>query len=75
MVWRGFWVSVIGGSAYLGYSIYESRHPVEQMEADPNKKTLVILGAHLNIKLYRLKANRHRRNWMGSCVAPEEARH
>ena len=28
----------------LGYSIYEMRHPVDQYEPDPEKKTLVILG-------------------------------
>ncbi len=28
----------------MGYTIYLLRTPQEQLEADPNKKTLVILG-------------------------------
>lgn len=28
----------------MGYTIYLLRTPQEQVEADPNKKTLVILG-------------------------------
>ncbi|KAK5664156.1 hypothetical protein OQA88_371 [Cercophora sp. LCS_1] len=47
-VWRWSWrllnLSVLGGIAYIGYGIYEDRNPEPQVEADPNKKTLVILG-------------------------------
>ena len=43
-LWRTTYLSAIGGVAYLGYSIYDSRHPNNQFEPDPSKKTLVILG-------------------------------
>lgn len=43
-LWTATWYSAIAGVAYLGYSIYETRHPHEQYEPDPSKKTLVILG-------------------------------
>ena len=43
-LWRVTYLSAIGGAAYLGYSIYDSRHPHDQFESDPSKKTLVILG-------------------------------
>ncbi|KAK2734934.1 NADH:ubiquinone oxidoreductase [Onygenales sp. PD_40] len=37
-------LSIVGGAGALGYSIYALRHPEEQYEPDPTKKTLVILG-------------------------------
>lgn len=37
-------VSGLGLTGYLAYSIYVLNHPAEQLEPDPNKKTLVILG-------------------------------
>lgn len=37
-------LGLLGGTGYLGYSIYLLRHPEEQLEPDPSKKTLVILG-------------------------------
>jgi len=42
--WRLTWLSGLGLTGALAYSIYELRHPVEQAEPDPEKKTLVILG-------------------------------
>lgn len=42
--WRLTWLSALGLTGALAYSIYELRHPEEQYEPDPNKKTLVILG-------------------------------
>lgn len=36
--------SILGLTGYLGYSIYLLRHPEDQFEPDPSKKTLVILG-------------------------------
>jgi hypothetical protein len=42
--WRLTWLSSLGLAGALTYSIYSLRHPVEQLEADPSKKTLVILG-------------------------------
>jgi NADH:ubiquinone reductase (non-electrogenic) len=43
-VWRLTYLSVIGGVVYLGYGVYELRHPDEQPIPDPNKQNLVILG-------------------------------
>ncbi|KAJ6109424.1 External alternative NADH-ubiquinone oxidoreductase [Penicillium sp. IBT 16267x] len=42
--WRLTWLGGLGLTGALAYSIYELRHPVEQAEPDPEKKTLVILG-------------------------------
>lgn len=38
------YLGAIGGLGYMGYTIYLLRTPHEQLEADPTKKTLVILG-------------------------------
>ena len=42
--WRATYISLLGVLGFLGYSVYDSNHPNEQFEPDPNKKTLVILG-------------------------------
>ncbi|KAJ5633830.1 External alternative NADH-ubiquinone oxidoreductase [Penicillium herquei] len=42
--WRLTWLSGLGLTGALAYSIWELRHPVEQLEPSPDKKTLVILG-------------------------------
>ncbi|EED14869.1 alternative NADH-dehydrogenase [Talaromyces stipitatus ATCC 10500] len=42
--WRLTWLAGLGMTGYLGYRIYLLRHPAEQIEPDPSKKTLVILG-------------------------------
>ncbi|KAK3356989.1 hypothetical protein B0T25DRAFT_537985 [Lasiosphaeria hispida] len=46
--WRWTWrllnFSVLGGMAWVGYGIYDDRHPEPQVAPDPSKKTLVILG-------------------------------
>lgn len=39
-------LSGLGLTGYLAYGIYLQRHPEEQFPPDPNKKTLVILGAY-----------------------------
>ncbi|EPS39188.1 hypothetical protein H072_7025 [Dactylellina haptotyla CBS 200.50] len=44
-IWRLTWLSAVGGMAYLTYHIYDSKHPPEQLPADPSKKTLVVLGS------------------------------
>ena len=49
-LWRAVYLGTIGGVGYLGYTIYQLRTPPEQLEADPTKKTLVILGMHLAIE-------------------------
>ncbi|GAD95091.1 alternative NADH-dehydrogenase [Paecilomyces variotii No. 5] len=43
--WRLTLLSGLGMAGTVAYSIYELRHPAEQVEPDPNKKTLVILGS------------------------------
>ena len=42
--WRLTYLSAMGGTAWLGYSIYLLRTPQEQFDPDPGKKTLVVLG-------------------------------
>ncbi|PWY77358.1 NADH-ubiquinone oxidoreductase C3A11.07 [Aspergillus heteromorphus CBS 117.55] len=42
--WRLTWLSSIGLAGVVAYSIYDLRHPAEQIVPDPSKKTLVILG-------------------------------
>lgn len=42
--WRLTWLSALGLTGAMVYSIYELRHPEEQYEPDPTKKTLVVLG-------------------------------
>ncbi|GCB22625.1 external alternative NADH-ubiquinone oxidoreductase, mitochondrial [Aspergillus awamori] len=44
--WRLTWLSTIGAAGALAYSVYELRHPVEQIKPDPTKKTLVILATY-----------------------------
>ncbi|KAJ6160606.1 External alternative NADH-ubiquinone oxidoreductase [Penicillium chermesinum] len=38
------WMTSLGLAGVLAYSIYDLRHPVDQIEPDPSKKTLVVLG-------------------------------
>ncbi|KAE8335404.1 hypothetical protein BDV24DRAFT_143932 [Aspergillus arachidicola] len=42
--WRLTLLSGLGLTGYVAYSIYDLRHPIEQIGPDPKKKTLVILG-------------------------------
>ncbi|KAJ5902042.1 External alternative NADH-ubiquinone oxidoreductase [Penicillium taxi] len=42
--WRLTWMGSAGLLGVLAYSIYELRHPEEQIEPSPDKKTLVVLG-------------------------------
>lgn len=44
MLWRITYLSLLGGTAYLVYTIYDLKHPNDQFEPDPSKKTLVVLG-------------------------------
>jgi len=43
-IWRITYISVLGSFAYLAYTIYDAGSPQDQMDPDPSKKTLVILG-------------------------------
>lgn len=42
--WRLTYLSLLGSLAYVSYDVWESRNPETQIEPDPSKKTLVILG-------------------------------
>jgi NADH:ubiquinone reductase (non-electrogenic) len=42
--WRLTYVSAIGMLGWSVYGIYQNRHPMDQQEPDPSKKTLVVLG-------------------------------
>jgi len=42
--WRLLYVSAIAGVGYSAYGIYVNRHPMDQKDPDPSKKTLVVLG-------------------------------
>lgn len=46
--WRLTWLSGLGLTGAMVYSIYSLRHPEEQFEPSPDKKTLVILGMILS---------------------------
>ncbi len=43
-IWRLTYLSALAGVGYVSYQVYDLRHPMEQSEPDPSKKTLVILG-------------------------------
>ncbi|KAJ5943899.1 hypothetical protein N7516_004067 [Penicillium verrucosum] len=42
--WRLTWLSAIGLTGTVAYSIFDLRQPPDQAPPDPSKKTLVILG-------------------------------
>ena len=46
--WRLTYLSILGGLGYVVYDGYASRHPDEQFNPDPKKKTLVVLGKFLD---------------------------
>ncbi|KAK3953348.1 hypothetical protein QBC32DRAFT_210356 [Pseudoneurospora amorphoporcata] len=43
-LWRAPLVASLAGIAYIGWGVYEERNPGPQVEPDPSKKTLVVLG-------------------------------
>jgi NADH:ubiquinone reductase (non-electrogenic) len=47
--WRLGYLSAIAGIGYIGYGVYQDRHPPDQIQPDPSKKTLVILGELLAV--------------------------
>jgi NADH:ubiquinone reductase (non-electrogenic) len=55
-LWRLTWVSALGGVAYTVYDGYQARHPEDQFNPDPSKKTLVILGKSIGRQLVNLSA-------------------
>lgn len=42
--WRLTLLTGLGLTGYVGYNVYLLRHPADQFDPDPSKKTLVILG-------------------------------
>ncbi|KAK1780993.1 hypothetical protein QBC45DRAFT_84523 [Copromyces sp. CBS 386.78] len=43
-LWRAPLLASLAGIAYIGLGVYEERNPGPQVEPDPSKKTLVVLG-------------------------------
>ena len=76
--WRLTYLSAVGGVVYVGYGIWQLRHPVEQLPPDSNKKTLVILGTFDRNQRWNfcvLTSCPHTdRNGMGFCLAAQETR-
>lgn len=73
--WRVMYISAIAGLGYTGYGIYQGKHPVEQRDPDPNKKTLVVLGACENL-LYQIGSQLMKgRYWLGFRLSTQESRH
>lgn len=71
--WRFTYLSVLGLTGYGIYAIYDDRHPEDQFQPDPTKKTLVILGKYMR-KSPRRNLSRigsltcvPRRHWLGLC--------
>lgn len=50
-IWRITYLSVLAGIGYTAYLVWDLKNPTEQIEPDPSKKTLVILGTVDNLKL------------------------
>lgn len=82
--WRLFYLSVLGTLAYVSYEVWDIRHPEPQVNPDPSKKTLVILGKlisrHASVNGPRnasltLSPPRFLRHRLGICCSPQEARH
>jgi hypothetical protein len=78
-LWRLTYLSTLAGVGWVAYDIYQLRHPNVQVDPDPDKKTLVILGMIIILNwpyafgYHRLTPlNRH---WMGFHVPVEESRH
>lgn len=42
--WRVTYITIIAGVVYTGYEVWQSKHPNDQFDPDPSKKTLVVLG-------------------------------
>lgn len=75
-LWRVTYISVLGGLGYLAYTIYEVRSPTEQIEPDPSKKTLVILGMDTCVPtMWRRWTNDVSRYRLGLGVAAKEPRY
>ena len=71
--WRLTYLSAIGGLVYMGYGIYLLRTPLEQLEPDPTKKNLVILGMSSRV-LFRWLPLTFLRYRLGRCISSQETR-
>jgi hypothetical protein len=67
-LWRLTYLSALGLTGYITYQIWYLRNPTEQMQSDPKKKTLVVLGM-LVLEDRDVMANGHR-YWLGRGLAP-----
>jgi NADH:ubiquinone reductase (non-electrogenic) len=56
--WRLTYVSLLAGVGYVIYDGWASRHPDDQFDADPSKKTLVVLGKSTQSRLVASHGNR-----------------
>lgn len=52
--WRATYLSAIAGVVYVGYGIWDLRHPDDQAQPDPSKKTLVVLGESIPVRAFRI---------------------
>ena len=73
--WRFTYLSFLAGVGYVGYGVYQVRHPADQQEPDPTKKTLVVLGKRAFSYVHRCQPLTTLRHWVGLCLAPQETRH
>ena len=55
--WRATYVSAIAGVAWVGYGIWDMRHPEDQAQPDPSKKTLVVLGECAPGRAFRIASD------------------
>jgi NADH:ubiquinone reductase (non-electrogenic) len=58
--WRLTYLSALGGLVFVGYQIYQGRTPADQVDPDPTKKTLVVLGkliVHEVVACHQVKAD------------------
>lgn len=46
--WRLTWMGTVALVGTVAYSIYDTRNPIDQIQPDPSRKTLVVLGACLS---------------------------
>jgi hypothetical protein len=67
-VWRATYLSVLGGLAFMTWTIYDANHPPEQFEPDSSKKTLVILGRCKLPCCAPHEVLTSFRDWLGSCL-------
>ena len=71
--WRITWISSLLATGYFVYTIIDINSPAEQVDPDPSKKTLVVLGKIVpTISMDLLTTCR---NWLGCRLIAQETRH